>query len=302
MQQHWLPRAYLAAWCDEATTEPEPYVWVFDREGGVGKAKSPKKLFRQPDLYADASAKRRQWLEYGLQRIEDGFLRVRDRVIARQEPLKEQDIAALIVFTATILVRSPRFRDHMKQPWEHMLRIADEFAAAQRAMTPEQKRNQPPPPRPITTGTTIPIEAARAAAERPLPTLMGPYVRAYTGEVREMGYVLMHTDDKPGFITSDNPCVQVDPDAGQRPPYMRSGLRWPNVEVTLPISPQFAILFSWQLERGGYVEIPEADLNELNCRTRTACHESFIVCQNVTRPAWFEGEAPKDPAGHPIPP
>jgi hypothetical protein len=301
MQQHWLPRAYLAAWCDEAGTHPEPYIWIFDREGKVGKARSPKKVFRQPDLYADASAKRRHWLEHGLQKIEDGFIRVRDHLIAQQQPLQERDIAALIVFTATILVRSPRFREHMRQPWEQVMKIVDEFKAAQAAMTPEQKRNQPPPIRPITRGTEIPIEAARAAAERPLPTLMGPFVHAYTGELREMGYVLMHTKDKPGFITSDNPCVQVDPEAWRRPRHMRGGLRWPDVEVTLPISPQFLVLFSWQLEKGGYVEATQECLNEVNARTRAVCYESFIVSQNVTRLAWFEGDTPTDPAGNPIP-
>jgi Protein of unknown function (DUF4238) len=103
-----------------------------------------------------------------------------------------------------------------------------------------------------------------------------------------MGYVLLHTKEKPGFITSDNPCVHVDPDAAQRPRHMRSGLKWPRVEVTLPISPHFAILFSWQLEKGGYVELPAEGVNELNARTRNSCYESFIVCQREVRSAWFQ--------------
>jgi hypothetical protein len=69
---------------------------------------------------------------------------------------------------------------------------------------------------------------------------------------------------------------------------MRSGLMWPNVEVTLPISPNYAILFSWQLEKGGYIGLPPQLLNELNARTRSSCYESFIVCQREIRPAWFE--------------
>jgi hypothetical protein len=147
-------------------------------------------------------------------------------VIVNERPLGPADIAALVAFTSTILVRSPKFRDHMQQPWAEIVKMVDEFAAAQAAMTPEQKRAQPPPIRPITGGTPVSIEAARAAAERPLPTLLGPYVRAHSDTLRKMGYVLLHTKEKPGFITSDKPMRRGGP---RRPSATTAYAQWPDV-------------------------------------------------------------------------
>ena len=50
--QHWIPRAYLSAWCDPDTPEDqEPYVWSFPRDGGAGRRRAPKNMFAETDMY-----------------------------------------------------------------------------------------------------------------------------------------------------------------------------------------------------------------------------------------------------------
>jgi Protein of unknown function (DUF4238) len=258
MQQHWLPRAYLAAWCDADTpVHQDPYIWIFPKEGGEGRAKSPKKVFRESNLYTDAeeSEHRKYWLERGLQKIEDGFKWVRDHRIVKRKLLRPQDLAAIHVFAATILVRSPRYRDHMRAPWEQVVRIADDLQAAYSATPPHKRRRFPAP---ITTsdGPSLSIEEARIAAKRPLQTLVGPYARNVAKILAHMHHAVLCTRRTPGFITSDNPFMHFDPDAWRRPAYMRGGLGWKNVEVTLPITPQYMIMLGWEPIHG-YVELPD---------------------------------------------
>ena len=51
-RQHYLPQSYLQAWTDpECPANHEPYVWIFDREGKEGRAKSPKNIFHETDMY-----------------------------------------------------------------------------------------------------------------------------------------------------------------------------------------------------------------------------------------------------------
>lgn len=51
-KQHWVPDSYLQAWADSNRPEHhEPFVHLFDRQGGNHRRKSPAKVFHMPDLY-----------------------------------------------------------------------------------------------------------------------------------------------------------------------------------------------------------------------------------------------------------
>lgn len=101
-----------------------------------------------------------------------------------------------------------------------------------------------------------------------------------------MHIVVLRTDEPVGFITSDDPCVWMDPDANTRPPLLRSpNVRSRDFELTMPISPQQIVMLNWQIS--AYATANQQIVDELNRRTRYHCDETFIVCRNETRDAWF---------------
>lgn len=86
-KQHWIPKSYLKAWCDLNTPPYQtPYVWVFPREGGEGKNKSPKNLFYESEMYTiiEKDGERDLYLEKILSEIENQFTSVRRKVLYKK--------------------------------------------------------------------------------------------------------------------------------------------------------------------------------------------------------------------------
>ncbi|MEN6351155.1 MAG: DUF4238 domain-containing protein, partial [Syntrophomonas sp.] len=116
-RQHWIPQSYLKAWCDTNTpTEQTPYVWVFPREGGEGKNKSPENLFYEPDMYTifKKDGERNLYLEKGLSKIEKQFADVRRRILYKHKPIDEESQFTILAFIACAFSRSQLQRDHQR--------------------------------------------------------------------------------------------------------------------------------------------------------------------------------------------
>jgi hypothetical protein len=108
---------------------------------------------------------------------------------------------------------------------------------------------------------------------------------------------LLVTDDAVGFITSDAPIVAFDPERYLRPwPHNGTGLMWPKIEVTCPLSPNHLLL----LNRQGLtarLPCPPTLLDEVNRRTRFRAREHYVVRSNSRREQWFKVvEPPEVPA------
>lgn len=114
--QHYVPRSYLAAWCEPGSPAgTEPYVWIFDRDSRDGRRKSPKKLFAETDFYTvlREDGTRNLVLENGLADLESKFASSR-RKIARHEQLTETEYLQLLTFVASMLARTKSRRDHYR--------------------------------------------------------------------------------------------------------------------------------------------------------------------------------------------
>jgi hypothetical protein len=80
VKQHWVPQSYLSAWCDPASSEKKKCpVWVFPKEGGVGRPEVPKNIFWEREMYTIhlPNGERDLTLEHGLSSLEDDFARLR---------------------------------------------------------------------------------------------------------------------------------------------------------------------------------------------------------------------------------
>jgi hypothetical protein len=98
-----------------------------------------------------------------------------------------------------------------------------------------------------------------------------------------MSMAIMCAPTGTGFITSDNPCVLEDLEAEKRPLITRYPYwDFPTAEVTLPISPQQALFFSWR-DPEGYGDVGPEHVRAVNQRTRMWQRTALI---------YFERELP----------
>jgi hypothetical protein len=109
----------------------------------------------------------------------------------------------------------------------------------------------------------------------------------------EMSIFVAHDDL--GFITSDSPCVWFNPRAHTFPTFYRSpGLAQPDVEVTLPLTPNH-LLFISQRKNLFYLDVGQDLVDEANRTTRAHTADEFVSWKGETRPYWFDlGTPPED--------
>jgi hypothetical protein len=124
---------------------------------------------------------------------------------------------------------------------------------------------------------------------------MGRLLEILPPMLYQMSPAILVTDDELGFITSDQPCVWLNPDMYKwHPFYRRPALTQQKVEVRLPLTPHHLLFLSWS-DLEGYFRIPAATVDEINRVTRAYCHESFISRKADTKRIWFDlGQMPED--------
>lgn len=153
------------------------------------------------------------------------------------------------------------------------------------------------PPASDNKDSKISHEAVKAMAETPLQIALPGMISSQLRIFLRMKLGILFHDFKPGFITSDTPCVWFDPEAYKYPVLLRSpGLAMASIEVTLPISPWQMVIISHQDNLEGYIPLYRSSVvDEINRRTRFQCDEYFVVSNNETCPVWFEEREPPEP-------
>ena len=91
-----------------------------------------------------------------------------------------------------------------------------------------------------------------------------------------------------GFITSDAPCAWVNPKAQTFPPGLRHpALGQPEIEVTLPLTPQHLLLIS-HVRYPLYVDVPQSTVDNANGIRLDFCTEEFLSWKGGIRSDWFK--------------
>ncbi len=302
--QHFIPRSYLAAWCDpHAPANHEPYVHVFPRDGGTPRRRAPVNIFFENEMYTrtNAAGERDLGLEHWLEKTETSFANSRKEFLARGNQLPANRRAKLAVFIAALHTRTPAMRDHHGKYWKGVQDLGEEMLGKMKSKTPAE-RKAIAGMFPVSEGDhkkSMSMEQVRRIAANPLQELMPAFVAAEVPILSLMKVSVLCTDDPIGFITSDNPVTWFSPSAHTMPPMYRSpGFANEDLEITLPISPRQCLL----LTHGGrepqpykYMFVPPIVVNELNRRVRFGCHEHFVSQQSTTKPYWFDpGKMPDD--------
>ncbi|MFA6562308.1 MAG: DUF4238 domain-containing protein [Verrucomicrobiia bacterium] len=300
-KQHFVPASYLKAWCDPSAPKgpkQEPYVWVFDKDGGNPRRKSPENIFHETDIYTIAmpDGERDLVLEHGLQQLETEFVRIRENTVSRRQPLNDAQRLWLCAFVAAAHERTPSWREHQRKQWEKPLRMMEDMMEWAKTATPAQKRGAAsicaPPSR---SAASLDYEQVKSIHREPLQQLMMPMIASAIPLLSKLDLAVFGTNDPIGFITSDNPCIWFDPEDYKRPPLYRGpALASKTTEITLPVSPQQCVCLN-QHGLNGYFKATDELIDEFNRRTRFHACKSFIVCCNQTKPFWFDpGKDPDD--------
>lgn len=303
-KQHYIPKCYLKAWCDQnCPPNQTPYIWVFEKESRKGRRKAPENIFHETDMYTlrDENGGRDLTIEHGLSQLEGMFTIIRNKKFNYSRDLDSQEHFIICVFIAAMHSRTRSQLDHMSEQWRGPLKIADDLAEKMKTATVEEKRSMA---RISSFGSSsnrgsFTHEQVRAMVENPAGTVLLPMIRAVAPLLAKLDFSILYTDTKPGFITSDSPCIWFDPDAYKRPPLYRGpALMYETIEITLPISPTQCILLNRQ-GVNGYTYMPENSVKEFNRRVRFHSSESFVVNQNFVNEFWYDlGVEPEDSWGN----
>lgn len=294
-RQHYIPSSYLRAWSDPNCPPGQtPYVWIFSKSGDRVRKKSPKKVFRENDLYTISTEDggRDLKLETSLSRLESKFSQLRRETLKKRLPLSPEELLYVCMFVAAMYGRTKAYGEHWGGQWRRVLELGEKVEKAHREASDEQRKRMSAAlssPTPADRGK-ISMEEVRRLAERPIPESLTGVVTSVGPMLFEIPWMVLEAQVDPGFITSDAPCVWFDPADFQTPrPFAAGGLASPTIEVTLPLSPRQMIMFTNRLKVSGSY-LPVADewaIDQLNRRTRAAAHKDFVASTGEARAGWF---------------
>jgi hypothetical protein len=279
-RQHVIPKCYQKAWCDPNTPANQtPYVWMVSKDGQEKRKRSPKKAFVSTDVYTIRlpNGERELIVEDTLARIEGKFVTLVEHKISKEYSLDSQDKANLCIFAAAMFSRvdpqSTTYVNFLQEVHEKVTRMEEAHNAEPRTSIEIAAMLESARPRLV--ATSLPLLA---------PTYFG----------MSMGIFVAPPTDH--FITSDSPTVWYNPDAYKWPPFWRSpGLAQEKIEVTMPLTPKYALYLSHNDKVSGYRPLSAKVVLEFNRRTRFHCDKWFVSWQGEVRDEWFDaGTLPED--------
>lgn len=269
-----------------------PYVWVFDRDGSNVRRKAPANLFTETDIYTIelANGDRDLRLEYGFQELEDKFTRIRNLTFNHKQWPDAEDITWLFGFVAAAQARTQTNRDHHRKQWGSIRKRMEDVQESYEQASPAKKKAFEMMGRATGSGSGkgITLEDVRAIEKEPIQHMIATVVSTVVRVFSQMHVAVLCTDDRIGFVTSDNPCTWYDPEGYKRPPLYRGpGLSVKTIEVTLPISPSQCLLITHNPHLQGYINVDQRVVDNLNNRHIAHCKDCFVSRRQESLPIWF---------------
>jgi len=277
--QHFVPRCYLSEFTDPHTPPgQEPYVWIFDKNGKNLRKKAPKNIFTETNLYTfEFNGEKDFTIEKSLSAIESKYAYIFRTKIKEKKPLSESEHAYLCAFVAAQLQRTLGFKQNQESFLQQLIDHGTQMAFAH-GMTdsPEVRAWQ---------------EYKKDIHK--LQLIDGiPYLANILMQM-SLAFLCSKDPTRHWFITSDEPCVLFNPDL-QWQRFYGPGFGQQNVQLTLALSPEITVMFTWANFHGySYVSGGNVE-NMLNRMTRSHTNKEFISPYPKKRWIWFS-RVPLDP-------
>lgn len=268
--QHFVPRCYLAFFVDPNTPKgQEPYVWRFSKDGKTKKNKSPENLFKVKHLYTlQIKGKGKDYsIENTLSGIEGQYATIFREKINKKLPLNDFEHIMVCIFVATMLFRTISQKENIEGFLDRLIQMVESMEKQHGVEAKKSKELR-----------KVKENAHKDGVLSNLPDI--------TEILYRMDIAFLCTkSNRHKFITSDDPCCLFNPDL-QWQKFYGPGLLQDKVQLTMPLSPETAVCFTWQNLKG-YVEIENHRVEDLNRFTRFSCHEYFVSCKPKKKFRWF---------------
>ena len=215
-------------------------------------------------------------IETNLSNIEGNFVRVM-KEIKNKKPLSDHDHAHLCIFVAAQLQRTLRSKRNQENFIQQLIDHGTQMALAHGVTDSKQVKEW--------------IEYKKDSHKLQLMDSL-PFL---ANIIQQMNMAFLCTPDvkKHPFITSDEPCVLFNPDL-QWQRFYGPAFGQQNVQLTLPLSPEITVMFSWANYRGyGTLTASQVE-NLVNRMTRGYCEKEFVSSTPHTKRIWFN-KIPVDP-------
>jgi hypothetical protein len=289
---HTIPRCYLNSWTDISTPKDQtPYLWVADLEAARVFRRAPKNVFVENDFYLikGKDGARDLRLENGLRGLEDRFVRIQRETLERRQTLKPDQAIELAMFVAAMRFRTKSIRDHVRALVQKMIR---DVSAVESRLTNVSMENSG---RFVmirrgsrSTRREASIDDLRRVAETPMAPILLAGLEVWTTALVGMTASVLCTDDKNGFITSDNPCVLIDLSRPRPHPLFPPIISDKHVQLTLPISSRMALVYSHKESAPFYIDATPDFVEILNSRTATYAGSEYVASTEALAKNWLD--------------
>ncbi|MFA5132456.1 MAG: DUF4238 domain-containing protein [Candidatus Paceibacterota bacterium] len=273
--QHYVPKCYLLGF-----TLPEdkkdPGIWVFSRDGKTKRRQRPEKIFRSNHLYTiEFKGVKDFTIEQTLSNIEGKFVEVM-KTIKNKKPLSTHEHAHLCIFVAAQLQRTLSFKRNQEDFIQQLIDHGTQMSLAHGVTDSEQIRQW----------KEYKKDIHKIQLMEGLPFL--------SNILQQMNIAFLCNPNKVKhpFISSDNPCVLFNPDL-QWQRFYGPGFAQKNVQLTMPLSPEITVMFSWSNYQG-YSMLTGGGVEDLNRMTRGHCDKEFVSPYPKAKWVWFH-RLPLDP-------
>jgi hypothetical protein len=149
-------------------------------------------------------------------------------------------------------------------------------------------------PSPDRESAGLSMDDLRRIVEQPMEPLLTSEVSTVTPILAGMRQFIIQTADSPGFVTSDAPCVWLDPELyKESPAFGAGGLISSSIEILMPLSPRQCVYFGHQLVASGfYLSLKSHDplLDHVNRRVCQFADEHVVATEDVRQQPWFTGD------------
>lgn len=304
VRHHFIPQFYLKGFADP---QNPPFIWVYRKDSGDIIKSSVKDAAVHKHYYSFKSqvsgTRDSQTLEKWLGDIEASVSKIYRKIINKQK-INNLERSRFSTFLALTLTRVPNYRENMinKPTAQLMKRIQTISASSRRRFEIQMKQYEKD------TGTklSVPVEQLRQYI------LKGNYDIKVTNPGYSLGFMvetaqdlapIFHkmnwafleiTNDK-YFLTCDNPLYYTDP-THKPNSFYGVGLMNREIEVTLPLSKELALLATWK-GLTGYHTATKKIRDTINGRTIISAQnfvfapeKSIKISRTVKR---FKGSSPK---------
>lgn len=277
--QHYIPKSYLAAWCDpETPAGMHPYVWTFPPDGGAGIRRAPQNLFTENNIYTitmpDGSRDLR--IEHYLSQLEKGLKSLVTDYIARHRELPSHRHEKLVAFIAAMHARTPHAREIQRTFWQNSLDAAEE-----KARDPQFH---------LKIGPQENVDGLRKAVKSPMQFIVPGAVVDGFPHLVQMTMTIFCTEN-PTFVTSDSPVFWSDPTIPRENlPTHKKLLTDPGIQVTMPLSPRHMIMLHHPMtpfiKPVTYVAARASTAAAFNRRTIVYANEAIVSWRDGFDPSW----------------